>query len=71
MVTNENRKGADSVGNWVLLVLDLIFVASIVFGVWQIYVPAAYIIGGIAGIIITMRMPGFFADSQPKRPVRR
>lgn len=69
MVTNE--KGAERVGNWILLVLDLIFIAAIVYGVYQIYVPAAYIVGGVLGIFVTLRIPGFVADLKPKRQVRK
>lgn len=71
MVNTDPKKGAAHVGDWVLLVLELIFISAIVYGVWQIFEPAAWIVGGVAGIVVLTRMPGFLDDVLPKKPVRR
>lgn len=70
MVTNDPEKGATRVGDWVLLGFELIFILAIVYGVYQVFVPGAWVVGGLAGLLVTSRFPGFLAPVRPKK-VRR
>lgn len=66
MTAKINEKEATGMGAWVLLGLELACVAAVVYGVWLLSQPWAFVIGGILGVVVVERAPGAMTP-EPRR----